>query len=110
MLSGERGGVFVTGCPDEVCGGGRTWDGEGLVHTIDDARETICISVMDFGPIGLYSRQKAGPPMGDHGGIPDNDLVLEGPEEAFGHAVGFGLADEGVSIRIQLRPPFRVQK
>ena len=75
VLSGERGGVFVSGCPDEVRGGGRTWDGEGLVHTIDDARETICVSVMDFGPIGLYSRQKGGPPMGDHGAIPGNTPV-----------------------------------
>jgi phospholipase D3/4 len=74
-LSGERGGVFLTGCPDEVRGPGRTWDGEGLVHTIDDARKSICVSVMDFGPIGLYSRQSAGSPMGDHGAIPDNTPV-----------------------------------
>jgi phospholipase D3/4 len=74
-LSGERGGVFLTGCPDEVRGSGRTWDGEGLVHTIDDACKSICVSVMDFGPIGLYSRQRAGSPMGDHGAIPDNTPV-----------------------------------
>jgi phospholipase D3/4 len=75
VLSGERGGVFLTGCPDEVRGSGRTWDGEGLVHTIDDARKSICVSVMDFGPIALYSRQRAGHPMGDHGAIPDDTPV-----------------------------------
>jgi phospholipase D3/4 len=75
VLNGERGGVFVTGCPDEVRGCGRTWDGEGLVHTIDDARKSICVSVMDFGPIGVYSRRRAGPPMGDHGAIPDDTPV-----------------------------------
>jgi phospholipase D3/4 len=75
VLNGERGGAFVTGCPDEVRGSGRTWDGEGLVHTIDDARKSICVSVMDFGPIGLYSRHKAGPPMGDSGAIPDDTPV-----------------------------------
>jgi len=74
-LNGERGGVFLTGCPDEVRGSGRTWDGEGLVHTIDDARRSICVSVMDFGPIGLYGRQTAGSPIGDHGTIPDNTPV-----------------------------------
>jgi phospholipase D3/4 len=40
-ISGERGGVFLTGCPDEVRGSGRTWDGDGLVHTIDDARRSM---------------------------------------------------------------------
>jgi phospholipase D3/4 len=75
VLNGERGGVFVTGCPDEVRGCGRTSDGEGLVHTIDDARKSICVSVMDFGPIGLYSRRRAGPPIGNHGAIPDDTPV-----------------------------------
>ncbi len=74
-LNGERGGVFLTGCPDEVRGTGRTWDGEGLVHTIDDARGSICVSVMDFGPISLYSRQSAGSAMADHGAIPDDTPV-----------------------------------
>ena len=30
---------------------------------------------MDFAPVGLYSRQKGGPPMGDHGAIPGNTPV-----------------------------------
>jgi phospholipase D3/4 len=74
-LNGERSGVFLTGCPDEIRGSGRTWDGEGLVHTIHDARKSICVSVMDFGPIALYGRRSAGSPMGDHGVIPDNTPV-----------------------------------
>jgi phospholipase D3/4 len=69
-LNGEQCGVFLSGCPQEVLGKGRTWDGEGLVHTIDDARKSICISVMDFAPAGLYSRPSAGPPIRDEGIIP----------------------------------------
>jgi phospholipase D3/4 len=71
-LNGERGSVFLTGCPDEIRGFGRTWDGDGLVHTIDDARRSICVSVMDFGPISLYSRQNA---TDQQGFIPDNTPV-----------------------------------
>jgi phospholipase D3/4 len=74
-INGERGDVFLTGCPDEVRGPGRTWDGEGLVHTIDDARLSICVSIMDFGPIGLYSRQSAGAPFVDKGPIPNDTPV-----------------------------------
>lgn len=69
-LNGERGGVFLTGCPDEILGRGRTWDGDGLVYTINDARKSVCVSVMDFAPIGLYSRQSAGRPVGGEGVIP----------------------------------------
>jgi phospholipase D3/4 len=67
-----RGGVFLTGCPHEVRGPGRTWDEEGLVHTIDDARKSVCVSVMDLAPIGLYGRQSAGAPLGDEEVIPNN--------------------------------------
>jgi len=74
-LDGERGGVFLTGCPQEVRGPGRTWDQEGLVYTIDDARKSVCVSVMDFAPIGIYSRQSAGAPLGDEGIIPNNTPV-----------------------------------
>jgi phospholipase D3/4 len=69
-LGGERGTVFLTGCPREVLDSGRTWDQEGLVRTIDDARKTICVSVMDFAPVGLYRRQSAGAPLGSEGVIP----------------------------------------
>jgi phospholipase D3/4 len=55
-LDSEDGGLFVTGCPAEVRGHGRTRDDVGLVHTIEDARRSICVSVMDFAPVGLYRR------------------------------------------------------
>lgn len=74
-LSGEIGGVFLTGCPDEVRGSGRTWDCEGLVHTIDDARKSICVSVMDFGPTSLFTRQCPEAPAGNPESIPDNTPV-----------------------------------
>jgi len=74
-LNGETCGVFLSGCPQEVLGKERTWDGEGLVHTIDDAQKSVCISVMDFAPAGLYSRPSAGPPIGDEGIIPTDTPV-----------------------------------
>jgi phospholipase D3/4 len=74
-LNGEKCGVFLTGCPAEVRGSGRTWDAEGLIHTIDDARRSICVSVMDFGPISLFSRQNPREPIGDEGPIPNNTPV-----------------------------------
>jgi phospholipase D3/4 len=75
QLGGEKGGVFLTGCPGEVRGSGRSWDGDGLVHTIDDARKSVCVSVMDLAPVGLYGRQSAGAPLGDEGVIPNNTPV-----------------------------------
>jgi phospholipase D3/4 len=71
-LNGERGGVFLTGCPDEVIGSGRTSDGEGIVETIRDARESVCVSVMDFAPVGLFGRSSAGPPLGEEEAVPNN--------------------------------------
>jgi phospholipase D3/4 len=59
-LNGEAGGLFLTGCPAEERGPGRSYDGAGLVHTIDDARRSVCISVMDFAPVGLYGRSGSG--------------------------------------------------
>ncbi|MBS0422335.1 MAG: hypothetical protein JSR66_31810 [Proteobacteria bacterium] len=59
-LNGESGGIFLTGCPAEVLGPGRSYDGSGLVHTIHDARRSVCISVMDFAPVGLFSRAGSG--------------------------------------------------
>jgi phospholipase D3/4 len=56
-LNGKPCGVFLTGSPQEVRGDGRSWDGDGLVETIDDARKSVCVSVMDFAPVGLYGRQ-----------------------------------------------------
>ncbi len=74
-LNGEQCGVFLSGCPQEVLGKGRTWDREGLVHTIDDAQKSVCISVMDFAPAGLFSRPSAGPPIGDERIIPTDTPV-----------------------------------
>jgi len=60
-LGGEPGGVFVTGSPREVCGPGRTLDEAGLLHTIHDARRSVSLSVMDFAPVGIYSREGTTP-------------------------------------------------
>ena len=73
-LNDEPGGVFLTGSPGEIRGRGRTWDGDGLVHTIDDACRSICVSVMDFGPIGLYSRRRSQAPI-NAGIFPDDTPV-----------------------------------
>jgi phospholipase D3/4 len=78
-MNGEHGGIFLTGCPDEVRGSGRTWDGDGLVQTIDDARRSICVSVMDFGPISLYSRQSACASPADQQGLTPNDTPVWWP-------------------------------
>lgn len=75
QLSGETGGAFLTGCPKEVRGVGRTWDGDGLTYTIDDARQSVCVSVMDFAPVGLYGRAPGELPIGDQGPIPNNTPV-----------------------------------
>jgi phospholipase D3/4 len=74
-LNGEQCGVFISGCPKEVLGKGRTWDGDSLVYTIDDARKSVCISVMDFAPAGLFSRPSMGPPIADEGIIPTDTPV-----------------------------------
>jgi phospholipase D3/4 len=74
-LNGEPGTMFVTGAPAEVRGPGRTWDGDGLVHTIDDAIRSVCVSVMDFAPVGLYGRHDAGPVAGGGRDAPDDTPV-----------------------------------
>ena len=56
----------VVSLPAEVRGPQRTWDQDALVYTLDDARKSISVSVMDFGPIGLYGRASAGPPRVNH--------------------------------------------
>src|SRR5262249_57838026 len=52
-----------------------TGDEEGLVNTIVDAQKSICVSVMDFAPAGLYGRKSAGAPLGDEGIIPNDTPV-----------------------------------
>jgi phospholipase D3/4 len=51
---GVRGHFFLSGAPRELCVGGRTYDEDALVRTIQDAEDTVCISVMDFAPVSLY--------------------------------------------------------
>jgi PLD-like domain len=40
------------------------------IRTIDDARKSICVSVMDFAPVGLFGRQSAGTTLGSESAIP----------------------------------------
>jgi phospholipase D3/4 len=63
-FDGQSASVFLTGCPHEVCGPGRSFDDDGLVYTIQGAAKSVCVSVMDFGPIGLYSRASEPPRAG----------------------------------------------
>ena len=57
-------------------GSGRTWDGDGLVHTINDARKSVCVSVMDFAPTSLFGRANRGLPSGHDGStFPTNTPV-----------------------------------
>jgi phospholipase D3/4 len=53
-LNGSRGNVCITGSPRELCVPDRTWDQDGLVRTIAEARDIICLSVMDFVPASIY--------------------------------------------------------
>lgn len=73
-FDGQSAGVFLTGCPHEVCGPGRSFDDDGLVYTIQDAAKSACVSVMDFGPIGLYSRASDANP-GRPGELPTDTPV-----------------------------------
>ena len=61
--------------PGRGSGSGRTWDGDGLVHTINDARKSVCVSVMDFAPTSLFGRQDGASPNGHDGSIPTNTPV-----------------------------------
>lgn len=71
---GQSAGVFMTGCPHEVCGPGRSFDDAGLVYTIHDATKSVCVSVMDFGPVSLYSRA-SDPNQPLPGGLPTDTPV-----------------------------------
>jgi len=48
--------LYLSGCPREVRGRGRTFDAAALVSTILDAERSISINVMDLAPVGLYVR------------------------------------------------------
>lgn len=57
MLNGIQTEAFITGCPMEFCAPGCTYDGDALVQTILESRESVCISVMDIAPVSLYRGQ-----------------------------------------------------
>jgi phospholipase D3/4 len=56
VVGGRPGGAFVSGSPPELCGPGRTVDLDALLHTVRDARESVCVSVMTYYPGGRYPR------------------------------------------------------
>lgn len=60
---GDRPGTaFVTGSPPELCGPGRTVDLDALLHTIQSAKRSVCVSVMTYFPGGRYLRGAEGEP------------------------------------------------
>jgi phospholipase D3/4 len=54
MLSGERSQVFITAAPIAATALSRTFDEDGLIYTILQAKKTVCLSVMDFVPFATY--------------------------------------------------------
>lgn len=55
-LNQERGEAFITGAPIELCTGGRSFDGDGILYTMQDAQEHISLSIMDFAPTSFYNK------------------------------------------------------
>lgn len=55
LLNDEWGEAFITGAPQEICTNGRSFDEDGILYTLHDAQETICLSVMDFAPTSFYN-------------------------------------------------------
>lgn len=53
-LNGSPAGAFVTSSPPESCAPGRSTDLDGILHTIHDAQESVCVSVMSYLPLGFY--------------------------------------------------------
>lgn len=47
-LDGRQGGIFLTGSPPELCVGGRTFDLDALLETIQKAERQISVSVMTY--------------------------------------------------------------
>lgn len=74
-FGGEQGSVFLTGCPAEICGPGRVWDQDGLAYTINTARKSVCVSVMDLAPVGLYGRNGTEASPSDEGAVPADTPV-----------------------------------
>jgi phospholipase D3/4 len=61
VINNQKADVFITGCPIEFCAPGRTFDCEAIVQTIQSAKRSISICIMDFVPISIYRRDP------DHG-------------------------------------------
>ncbi len=75
-IDGDRSEVYLSGCPREVRGTGRSYDGDALVHTINDARRSVCVSVMDLAPFSLYGRQDGKPsPLPGEDDVPTDSPV-----------------------------------
>ncbi len=62
--------MFLSGAPQEVCVGHRTFDGDALVNTLREAEESVSVCVMDFAPVSLYrgawDRETGKYMVGDH--------------------------------------------
>lgn len=56
-LNEQHGDVFVTCSPPEFCAPARSSDLDAILQAIHMAKESICISVMDFAPISLHRGQ-----------------------------------------------------
>ena len=57
ILSGERGDFFFTASPTESKVDSRTWDQDGIVHTIRAADKFVHISLMTYTPDAPYLGQ-----------------------------------------------------
>ncbi|RHZ32140.1 hypothetical protein DYB31_000347 [Aphanomyces astaci] len=54
VWNGERSQVFVSAAPEAATSSTRTFDEDGLIYTIQQAKKTVCLSVMDFVPYSTY--------------------------------------------------------
>lgn len=55
-LNQEQGEAFITGAPIELCTGGRSFDEDGILYTMQDAQDSISLSIMDFAPTSFYNK------------------------------------------------------
>ena len=57
MLNDSPASAFITSSPPELCPPDRSFDLDAILRTIHDARDSICLSVMDFVPLGFHRGQ-----------------------------------------------------
>ena len=57
VAGGESAVAYLTASPPELMSNGRTDDLTGLLHTINSAESSICLSVMNFIPAGWLDEQ-----------------------------------------------------